>query len=330
MKHKIYIQTPDTINRRWRFMGIFIILICLGATYLFWSLMEQSNTRFVEDRLDAHAARVIDDFQDRTEVYGDVLYGGRGLFLIDPELTEPEWDTFMVSQKLFDRYPGLNSIVYFRIDESEETRQITIEYLTPVVEARLTGNNVYTRPELAAMFDMADIRGVPVASIPFLSKNPNRVGMTDVAMALPIYGPDYTTTMTNQEKRDSVRGYVGVSLNPKTLLEQSLGKSVDEGSLRLRVTDDNDILVYDSGAAGDGASITKRAQVSFGGQLWTMQFSVPGDYGLTVREVYAPVLMLIGGLIFMVLFVSVFFYRTGIRIRRVVHTDALDNNHQNN
>lgn len=330
MKHKIYIQTPDTINRKWRFLGILIILVCLGATYLFWNWMEQSNDRFVEERLDAHATQIVDDFQSRMEIYGDVVYGGRGLFLINPTLSGSEWDTYMVSQNLFNRYPGLNSIVYLRTDIVEGTRTVTVEYLTPVVDAQAIGSNLYTRPELATMFDKAAVEGVPISSVPFPSVNPDRVGTSDVGVVLAIYGPEYDTSMTNEEKHASVQGYVGVSLHPKTLLEQSLGVITDKERIRLTVLGVDDSIVYDSNKTIEGASVTKEVSVNFGGQHWTMLLEASDDYGLSVREVYAPALMLVGGLIFMVLFVAIFFYRTGIRIRRTVHSDKLDNNHENN
>jgi hypothetical protein len=330
MKRKIYIQTPDTIGRKWRFLGILIILVCLGATYFFWNWMEQSNDRFVEDRLDAHATQVVDDFQSRMEVYGDVVYGGRGLFLINPTLSSSEWDTYMVSQNLFNRYPGLNSIAYLHTDTTEGVRTVAIEYITPIAEAQTTGNNLYTRPELATMFDEADIEGVPISSAPFPSVSPDRAGTSDVGVVLAIYGPDYSASMTDEQKRVSVQGYVGVSLHPKTLLEQSLGELTDDERIRLTVRGADGTMIYDSMKMVEGASVTKEVRVNFGGQPWTMQFEASDDYGLTVREVYAPALMLVGGLIFMVLFVAIFFYRTGIRIRRTAHDDKLEDNHQNN
>lgn len=193
-KFPIYVEIPKTLTNRWRIIGISIIIVCLASTFGMWALMEQTNDGLASANVDAQTEQVIDQLERRLEVYGDLLYGGRGLFLQNPDLTSAEWNTFMASQNLFERYPGTNSVGYLEVADSAEASRIEAEinqnvaqeglppvtlfrlpltdriailkYLTRVAEYRVLGLNAFSIDVLVPVIESASMSGVPEATPP--------------------------------------------------------------------------------------------------------------------------------------------------------------------
>lgn len=126
-KVPVYLEVREPPTLRWRIVGILIVVVCLAFTFGLWTFMERTNDTLAENNLDRQADQVIDVLEERLEVYGDLLYGGRGLFLQNPNLTREEWDTFMESQNLFERYPGINNIAFLQVANRSEASRIEAE-----------------------------------------------------------------------------------------------------------------------------------------------------------------------------------------------------------
>lgn len=349
MKKKIYLQTPGTIHKRWRIVGIIILVICLGATYGFWTFIELSNDQFSGERLSNSADNVIDVLESRLEVSSDVLYGGRALFLLNPQLTREQWDVYMESQNFFERYPGLNTIAYLQKADIAEADEITaqlnalrtpeetapisltpqpltdpmaiITYTTRLTDFQVTGVNAYGRDYLVPALLRAEAAGVPVASPPYPSRNPARQGTMDFVVFLPIYDSTYRPTMTTEQKRQRVTGYVAASLHPETLIKEGL-KTLQAGTkISITAKTPSDMLIYKTDYQPTANYIEKTTTIDVGGQTWNVTFRASDQFGLTTREILAPTFMLVGGLVFMIMFVSLYFYRTGIRLKRLARLD---------
>lgn len=64
------------------------------------------------ERFEAQTARLDRAFADRVTTYVQVLRGGIGLFLSSEEVTREDWDTYVTSLRLPDRYPGFKSLTW--------------------------------------------------------------------------------------------------------------------------------------------------------------------------------------------------------------------------
>lgn len=311
--------------------------------------MEQSNDQIAGERLSNSADNVIDVLESRLEVSTDVLYSGRALFLINPQLSREEWDVYMESQNFFERYPGLNTIAYLQRADITEAERITdqlnslrkpdetnpivlqpqpltdrlavVTYSTRLTDFQVVGLNAYGREPLVPMLERAEVAGVPVASAPYPSRNPARAGTMDFVVTLPIYDSSYRPTMTMDQKRERVTGYIAASLHPETMFEQGI-KTLQQGrEVSITAKTSNDMLIYQTDYQPTANFIEKKVSIDVAGQTWIVTFRASDQFGLTLREIIAPTFMLVGGLIFMTMFVSLYFYRTGIRLKKLAKLD---------
>lgn len=310
--------------------------------------MEQSNDQIAGERLSNSADNVINVLESRLEVSGDVLYGGRALFLLDPQLTREQWDVYMESQNFFERYPGLNTIAYLQKADIREADAIEaqlnalrtpseapvtltpqpltnpmaiITYTTRLTDFQVTGVNAYGRDYLAPALLRSEVVGVPVASSPYPSRNPARVGTMDFVVFLPVYDATYRPTMTVDQKRQRVTGYIAASLHPATLFEEGLNTLESNREISITAKTATDMLIYQTDYQPATNYIEKKVSIDVAGQTWNITFRASDQFGLTLREVIAPTFMLVGGLIFMIMFVSLYFYRTGIRLKKIAKLD---------
>lgn len=343
MRLPFRLHIPAEFHRKWRIVGICIILLCLIFTIGFWLIIEDSNNRIAAERLATDKQRVLESVERRLEIYSDVLYGGRALFMINPNLSRTDWDTFMESQNLFERYPGLNTIAFAKATnragvpaaiehinkqllpgepearfypETVTKDYAIIQYSTQVAEFQILGLNAYAREPLVAMFDTAIASSVPVASPPHDSRNPARKGTKDVIVVLAVYNPTFRDTMTPVEKRQALIGFIAASIHPQTLFERSVQLLTKPEEVAIEVTGSDGATVYSYGSDFIGDRIAQESTINVGGQPWNVVFSAPADYDLTPRQVIAPPFFLIVGLLFMLLCASAFFYWTGVRIQR--------------
>ena len=343
MKLPFYIHTKDPMSKRWRIVGILLVLVCLIFTLGLWYTLEENNTTIAANRLTADKEVVLDTMERRLEVYSDVLYGGRALFLINPDLTRDDWDTYMESQNLQQRYPGLNSVAYLTVTDREgldevfesineqrrdgepeveplfqtNTDQFAIgTYATRINGFQVLGRNAYDRDYFRDTLDTAAVSGVPVASPPFMSPNPAREGTMDLLIVLPVYNRTFQNNMTDSEKRAALQGFVTASIHPETLFELGVSSLNDPKTVAVLVQTAEGLTVYDYGSNLNGNRIGLKSDMNVAGQQWSITLSAPATYDLTIRQVYAPLFFLVAGIVFMVIIVNLYFYWTGIRFSR--------------
>ncbi|GEM_PF-2853399 len=344
-KVPVYLEVREPPTLRWRILGILIVVVCLAFTFGMWTFMERTNDSLAAVNFDVQADRAIDVLEERLEVYGDLLYGGRGLFLQDPELTRVEWDTFMESQNLFERYPGINNIAYLEVatpaDASRIERELNqsaqlgdqlpislypqpltdrlavVTYSTTVTDDyQVLGLNAYGREALVPALELAAISGLPESTEAFKSRNPAREGTKDVIIFLAVYEKEISATSTDAERIDALSGYIALSIHPETLIKQGLNEISSTEPVSVRVETVNGDRIYSSPEDIPGVRIEKNISLDVSGQTWRFTFTAPDYYGLTLRERFAPGFMLIVGLIIMIGFMTSHLYAGGVRVRK--------------
>jgi len=343
MKLPFYIHTTDDMNKRWRIVGILLVVVCVAFTLGLWYTLEESNTQIAANRLSNDKDVVLDTMEKRLEVYSDVLYGGRALFLIDPELSRNDWDTFMDSQNLFERYPALNMVAYVQATDRRGVEEILsdvntqtrsgesnavlfpdretekyaiVKYTTQIEGFRMVGLNAYADDAAAVMLDTAAVKAVPVASKPIMSRHQDRTGTMDVLIALAVYERTYRNGMSDDEKQARLKGYIMASIHPETLFQQAVGSLNNPDSVAILVETQDSTTVYEYGSDLNGSRIAQTSTINVAGQAWNITLSAPAIYDLTPRQIYAPLFFLVAGLVFMVIVVNLFFYWTGVRFTR--------------
>jgi predicted MFS family arabinose efflux permease len=65
MKLPFYIHTTDDMNKRWRIVGILLVVVCVAFTLGLWYTLEESNTQIAANRLASDKAVVLDTMEKR-------------------------------------------------------------------------------------------------------------------------------------------------------------------------------------------------------------------------------------------------------------------------
>jgi len=344
MKKIIKITTPDNLGVRWRIFGLTIVVICLFFTYYFWSLMQDSNEKTALARFDLAVDSAVDIIEKRFTFYSDTLYGGRALHVVDKNISNVSWNTFIKAQNFIDRYPGINSIVYGTVatrqqaDEivatlnadrasSNETpiiirpeplteRLVVVTHVAPMSSDQIIGFNALSNKDLSAMIASATDTALPRASVSYNSLIKGNESMKVVVIALATYEDGIGSGASIDQLRENVRGYVAVTLQPTAVIEDALESIPNPQDIEITVTSANGDIIYATPHNTSGRFIKKTQIIDVAGQPWTFVFRGSDEFGLSRRESLAPGLMVFGGLVFMLLVSAVYFYRTGIRVHR--------------
>lgn len=132
----------------------------------------------------------------------------------------------MDSQKLQERYPGLNAVAYVKVAKKDDARALldslqqnklpsekmvdkiyptttdrlaVLMYHTSSTEFQVTGMNAFAQPSLAQTFYRSELSGVPLATEPYASRNPVRKGTQDVVIVMPIYSAGYSPILSDAQ-----------------------------------------------------------------------------------------------------------------------------------
>lgn len=316
MKFTIAIESPSRMSRRARLFGIVLIVLCLIATGGFWYVLDQANQRDVTNKINANADQIVSIFEKRTEVYTDTLYGARGIFQLNRSLTQNDWQTYMEGQSIFERYPGLTSVLYARADTVEGDASAILTYAAPREFYQYSGTRIENAALKTALRQAATAGGT-VLSAPFQTRvNSDRDDRVSIILAL--YDKTYNPEATDLEKQAAVQGYVIATLRPRLIFDEATTTLGYTRDLRIRITDQNNRELYTNGQyTNNNARITREQTVAVGGAVWRISFSAPRDYMLTGVERYAPLMLVTGGTVFMILLAGLYFYRRGVQIRIV-------------
>ncbi|CAN5582795.1 hypothetical protein BH11ACT8_BH11ACT8_17630 [soil metagenome] len=101
-------QTP----RSYRSPGVIGALLVLAATVLAVGLSSRAVDGSERQRFEAQTARLDAALADRFRAYVQVLRGGAGLFRASDDVTRIDWDRYVASLRLEERYPGFKSLTY--------------------------------------------------------------------------------------------------------------------------------------------------------------------------------------------------------------------------
>jgi hypothetical protein len=139
-------------------------------------------------------------------------------------------------------------------------------------------------------------------------------------MILAIYNSTYSPAMSDEEKVRATRGYVLTTLKPQSIFTEAIKSVASTAPVNLGVKDQDGRVIYDHTVVyiSDLRQATGSKTLDVGGRTWQINYAVPSDYKLTFTEKYTPSIVIIGGTVFMVMLVTLYFYRKGlvISIRR--------------
>lgn len=348
MKRVIRLIKPDNLSLTRRIVGVTIIAVCLFLIFYFWSILRISNNDTATVRFNATTDSAVRSIQHNLEVYSDVLYGGRALMIVNPNTTRAEWNAFIDTQNIGQRYPGIDTIAYIEETTSDKVGNLTTElndnrlatekypitiYPEPFdrriavvkyTNGKAVGYNILSDVRLSQMATNASVTGLPQATTldNLTTKHRQFVGYTVVSLA--VYDDGFGTQQTAVEHRLHTTGYVVLLIKINQLLESAFDTVPNANNISLRMSAEDSNVVYGNKTAiPAGRTIVRKTSINVGGQQWNLEFAAPEDFGLSSREVLAPRVVFVVGLLSMMMIFTMYFYSSGVRIKRINRIDRI-------
>ncbi len=233
-----------------------ILLVSLGLTFLAYdsgsNYRRQSDEAQMRRQSQFLEQRLIDHIKD----YDQILIAIISLFKSSEVVTQEEWQTFISSLKVQDRYPGYWAIAYAPLVENAKKDEFVAEvhkgslkeyaiksesnahdlypvlYLTSPQEfSPMLGVDLGVEPIRRQTIEQARDSGEAILSPPLSLMNDNE-GRTSMILMRPLYAKNQPT-FTLEQRRRAFQGILSTPVILSDLIGKSLSQALRPGQLTI-------------------------------------------------------------------------------------------------
>ncbi|MCZ7660706.1 MAG: CHASE domain-containing protein [Xanthobacteraceae bacterium] len=315
------------------------LLACLIATTAAWYATKSTVDARARAQFDFAAARLVDAVRERVSSYGQVLWGGAGLFAASSEVTREEWRAYVQALGIEERLPGIQGLGFARIvpasereahiaavraggfpdytiwPEGERDPYTTIVYLEPFEwrNQRAFGYDMFSEPvRRAAMQQARDTDQAAVSGKVTLVQETN----DDIQSGFLIYVPIYRAgapLASVEQRRAALTGYVFAPFRVYDLIRLGgLARQASDAGLGLEIYDgvgvQKDALLFTSRDPSDNAlasaAFVSTITESVSEHPWTFRFAALPAFTAGI-DWQRPLVVLLAGLVISLLAGSV-------------------------
>lgn len=115
-----------------------MLTVVFVAVYYIHELISQN----VNQRFSTLSVLATKNLEDRLHQYEQVLRGGRGLFESSEYVSPEEWKSYVLAQKLQERYPGIQGVGFSKYIGNKQFLDLHVEEFK-----QLLGQNYTVRPD---------------------------------------------------------------------------------------------------------------------------------------------------------------------------------------
>lgn len=239
----------------------FVLTVCLGLTYLAYD----SSSNFLKESDEAIIRRQSEYLQqkllDRFKAYEQALISAVGLFESNNDVKLTEWQDFMNSLKIQERFPGSRSIAYVpRVDAHDraafEAKVRKESYKDFSVQADPQAKEIFPLLYFSANHDTSHALGVDLGRESIRRKAIEQArdgGEAVLSGPLTLYGDEQDETamilmmplysrsqpaFTVEQRRKAFKGVMIANVVLKELLGQTLGRELSPNHLTILDSED--------------------------------------------------------------------------------------------
>lgn len=322
-----------TQNRFFSIAPWLILIVGSACTIYLWNQSVSNYKAQYRSNFKALAIKIVTAIKDRLDVYIDAHYAGVGLFVASNNVSRAEWQKFVTSIHLVDRYPGINGLGHAalvkdkdKIAYEQELQKdypgfkikppgkradyITIPYIEPVEMNKVAvGFDMGSESNRRLALESARDLGKPfiTAKIILVQDAAKTPGFLTY---VPIY-KDGIDPGNIEDRRKNFRGWIYAPLIIKDFINGVLNlelKSI-KNDFSLDISNDKDFspdqILFSSIKDPQSKNLTEVISLDLYGQKWTLKIQASDAYMLSIKE-SSPLSILIMGLILTILMFFLF------------------------
>jgi len=273
-----------------------LVASTLAAWYISKSLADRETTKLFNDE-----ANIIENWiTNRLESYKTIVYGLQGFWAGGEVVTEEEWQAYVTTLKIKERFPGVTSATFIR----RENNNYIVTFIYPPERKAALGTNLATEERrLRAINQAVDNASVTVTDKISLAADQS----PGFVMFAPLYKTGFPTN-TIEARRIAVEGLASIAFRSEQVFKdlfnaQDTFPNLDFELFKGQVLEEDHIL-YDHDYSHYISKIerkdrleTKRTIIS-DGETFTLLVSSKPSFGLRTLDEKLPNLILIIGLAF--------------------------------
>lgn len=289
-------------------MASLVTMVVVYAIQFFQNQQQQH----LQDQFQADIAEVQTKISERITAYGQILKGGRSLFLASNEVSRSEWRTYASTLELNEDYPGIQGIGYainipateramveqqirdegfpdFKVwPEGKRNPYTAIIYLEPFDwrNQRAFGYDMFSEPTRhEAMQRARDTGEAALSGKVLLVQETDKEPQAGTLLYVPLYKKGISLGSIAQ-RQQALIGWIYSPYRMDNLIEGMLGKF--SSNIRLRIYDvdhsDPEALLFDSISNDSGAAdsytplITQSLTLETAGRVWMLDFEALPSY----------------------------------------------------
>jgi len=276
-------------------VSLFLVASTLAAWYITKSVVEKQTARLFNDEI-----TIIENWiTNRFESYKTIAYGLQGFSAGSQLVTKEEWQAYLETLKIKERFPGITAIsLAKRIDNN-----YIISYIYPPEKETTIGINITVKEGHSQAINLA----IDNASIAITDKV---ILITDQSPGFVMFAPIYKTGLpinTIKERRTAIKSLVAIVFKSEQVFKSLFDAHdpfphLDFELYKGKVLEENHIL-YDHDYSHYIPKTethrleTKRTIIS-NGETFTLLVSSKPSFGLKTLEEQLPNIVLISGLVF--------------------------------
>lgn len=340
------------------FLPLVVLVICLIMTFSVGYYLNENNDENLRKEFDLETQNIIHLIDERFKNYEQVLTGGTGLFYASERVDRDEWSSYVSTQNIQERFPGIQGVGYSEFVGSKENLEAHIDEVRkdyPEYEIKPAGD----RAEYHAIvfLEPLDVRNQQAIGYDMYSQETRRNAMNiaresgrpaltgkvtlvqeideDVQagflLYLPLYKKEFSTE-TSQQRISAFKGLIYSPFRMNDFMDGLFGDG-ESDTIHFEIYDE-EILeenkMYDHSNAGDFVDagyepkLEKTAEMDIFGRNWIIVFNERESFVIAKNENLFWILIITGSIISFLLSGIVYFYYNGFGIKAAKITNIVE------
>lgn len=276
---------------------ILIIIFSLGFFIIKAQILNKFNLELSQQ---------LSQFQSKVERYGDTLYATRGLFALQKEITQEDWDFYINSQNLIERYPEVSSLNYLEVVRSKDIKDRSIyknlsseenHFILKYTSSafNVIGNDLGSIPERLEAINQSIDQGTFASTKKTMFISSGDYGFV---LYLPIYKYNYVDDGTVESRRENVQGVVSFAIPIENFMNDLFDDRI-LSNYKIQIVDklSNEVFYDNNKEQIRPLKISESIDITIGNRNWVINVTTEIINFVSTSEIEFLMVIFAGGVL---------------------------------